>query len=529
MSWADERLERCRGFLSEEAPGERTFGRYRLLEPLGEGGSGVVFRARDEELGRDVALKMLKAVQALSPVELERFRREGRNAARLRHPAIVTVFDVGREGDVFYYTMEVVPGRPFRPGGDRARDLGVLEKVAWAMQHAHEQGILHRDLKPGNILVDERGEPHLLDFGLSRDVAAPSEITRQGSVFGTPGYMAPEQAGSGAADARSDVYALGAMLYEILAGRPPVVGSTFEESVARLRSEEPAPPPGPPELAAVAMKALEREPARRYATAAAFARELERFRAGKPVEARPRRGASPLLARLFLAGAAGLVALWALTGGPGPVGHWTLEEAGELQSDASGNGFPGAARGGPERVPGPRGGALRFDGVDDRVELPGAPALDRLQEGSYTIAAWFRPEGLPSTEGGAIVMKPGFHEGIRYLGDGGFVMEHWLADGRCVAAGTWQERFPPGPVYHVAGVVDRQAGRVEIFVDGRRAGTASMPPGAASLPPGPAPWRIGMANPPGSRFACPARGLIDDVRLYARALGESEIRALAAR
>ncbi|HVE39787.1 MAG TPA: serine/threonine-protein kinase, partial [Planctomycetota bacterium] len=273
---------------SAATPSRRRLGRYELFELLGEGATGLVFRARDEALGRDVALKMLKTAQSFSPTLTERFKREGRNVARLKHPGIVGIYDVGTEGDVLYYTMELVSGRPFDPAaGELAQRIRVLEQVARAVQHAHMQGLIHRDLKPANILVDPQGSPRLLDFGLSRDLDSAGELSRTGTLLGTPYYMAPEQAEGRVreVDARTDVYALGVILYEILAGRVPFAGDEMTALLREVIAAKAAPPPGPPALRAIALKAMKKDPAARYATAEAFAQDLANYLEGKPVEA----------------------------------------------------------------------------------------------------------------------------------------------------------------------------------------------------------------------------------------------------
>jgi tRNA A-37 threonylcarbamoyl transferase component Bud32 len=296
----------------------RRLGRYELLELLGEGATGLVFRARDEALGREVALKMLKTVQSMSPILVERFKREGRNVARLKHPGIVAIYDTGNEEDALYYTMELVPGRPFDPcAGELSPRVRILAQVARAVEYAHEQGLVHRDLKPANILVDPQGLPRLLDFGLSRDLDAAGDLSRTGTVLGTPHYMAPEQAAGRIreVDGRTDVYALGVILYEILAGRVPFDGPDMASLLHHVIDGKAAQPPGPEGLRAIALKAMRKAPAARYATAGAFAMDLERYLEGKPVgalTALPRRRwarwvAGLTAAAVLLAGAALLV------------------------------------------------------------------------------------------------------------------------------------------------------------------------------------------------------------------------------
>ena len=310
MTPSDEQREKLRWFLSsggdedrhptmgglggEDAPAaptaERRLGKYRLIERIGEGGMGVVFRALDEELRREVALKMLKTAQAYSAGQMERFQREARNTARLRHPGIATLYETGRAGDVVYLCLELISGKPFDPRADNLHvRVALLEKVARAVQYAHEQGVIHRDLKPGNILVDERGEPHLLDFGLSRDLEQASELTRSGAFFGTPSYASPEQAEGRIRDldTRADIYSLGAILYEVLTGEVPFTGASVPEILRKVSVEEPAAPKGPADLRTICLKALEKDPTRRYASAGALADDLGRWLRGEPIEARP--------------------------------------------------------------------------------------------------------------------------------------------------------------------------------------------------------------------------------------------------
>jgi serine/threonine-protein kinase len=274
-------------------------GKYAILEEVQVGGMGIVYKAQDTELDRIVALKIIKGGLLATTEEIARFRQEARAAARLDHPNIVPVHDIGGEEGRLYFTMA------FAWGGSLARRLScfiadpraaaaLVETVARAVHYAHEKGILHRDLKPGNILFDERGTPWVGDFGLAKFVDGSLELTRTGQALGTPAYMAPEQA-HGHTDRispRTDVWALGVLLYELLTGQRPFQGKSQEEQLHQVRTAEPSRPRTVNRsldgaLETVILKCLEKEPARRYASAEALADDLARWLRGEPVLARP--------------------------------------------------------------------------------------------------------------------------------------------------------------------------------------------------------------------------------------------------
>jgi WD40 repeat protein len=328
-------------------------GRYRILRRVGRGGMGVVYEALQESLGRRVALKVLSRIGLAEPTTRARFRREAETTARLHHPHIVQIFEVGEHDGQPFLALEFVAGPSL---ADRLRDApqpprpaaALVEALARAVHHAHEQGIVHRDLKPANVLLagggweppDRSGRagdsphplagytPKITDFGLAHHVGG-GDLTATGEIVGTPSYMAPEQAW-GKSKRRpvgpaADVYALGAVLYECLTGRPPFKGATLLGTIEQVCFQEPVPPTHlqpkvPRDLETVCLKCLEKEPGKRYASALDLAEDLRRFQAGEPVAAR-RAGPGERLRRWCrrnpapaAAGVLGVVALLAVAG-----------------------------------------------------------------------------------------------------------------------------------------------------------------------------------------------------------------------
>src|SRR5256886_16772583 len=273
-------------------------GDYELLEEVGRGGQGVVFRARQKSLNRTVALKVISLGQWASKAHLKRFRLEAKAAARLEHPGIVPIHEVGERDGSCYFSMKFVEGGQLDEVVRRApmpirQAVELIAKVARTVHYAHEHGILHRDIKPGNILLDRKGEPHLTDFGLARLVESESSVTQTLDVLGTPSYMAPEQAvGNNAAiSSLTDVYGLGAVLYQLLTGQPPFAGGTTYETIKLLLDTEPKPPRllNPKidrDLSTICLKCLEKDSKRRYSSALALAEDLERWLKHEPIDAR---------------------------------------------------------------------------------------------------------------------------------------------------------------------------------------------------------------------------------------------------
>jgi tRNA A-37 threonylcarbamoyl transferase component Bud32/tetratricopeptide (TPR) repeat protein len=275
------------------------FGDYELLEEVGRGGMGVVYRARQMSLVRLVAIKMVRAGHLASAEERQRFRVETDATASLDHPNIVPIYDVGTRDGQPYYCMKLISGGNLtehlaRYETDPRAAAELIATTARAVHHAHQHGILHRDLKPSNILLDAEGRPHLVDFGLAKRSEAETNLTLSGVLVGTPSYMAPELAlgRKGAVSTATDVYGLGAVFYALLTGKPPFRSETILQTLEDVRERSPDPPSGSNQrvdrdLETICLKCLEKEPGKRYGSAEALAQDLERWLAGKPIVARP--------------------------------------------------------------------------------------------------------------------------------------------------------------------------------------------------------------------------------------------------
>ncbi len=281
----------------------RVFGNYELLERIGQGGMGIVFKARQRNLNRIVALKLMLSGPLATEAEIKRFRGEANSAATLQHPHVVAIHEVGEQDGHHYFSMDYVEGQSL---GDVVRRTPLpaqqavryVKTIAEAIHYAHQHGILHRDLKPDNVLIDAHDQPRITDFGLAKQITVDSELTASGAVLGTPSYMPPEQAAGKRREIgpASDVYSIGAILYDLLTGRPPFRAETPLDTLRQVLDAEPAAPrllnrKVPRDLEVICLKCLAKEPQRRYATAQELADDLGRFARSEPILARPPSGA----------------------------------------------------------------------------------------------------------------------------------------------------------------------------------------------------------------------------------------------
>ena len=273
-------------------------GDYELLEEVARGGMGVVYRAKHAVLQREAAVKMILSGRFSSASELQRFQVEAEAAAQLDHAAIVPIFDTGEHDGKAWYAMKYVSGGSLAQRMDEFRTdirkgIAMLHRVTEGVHHAHQRGILHRDLKPGNILIDESGDPLITDLGLAKKTAGDSRLTETGAIIGTPAYMPPEQAGSATnVTTAADIYSLGAIMYEMLTGQPPHTGSNALETVMQVRDQDPAEPRRinravDPELELICLKCIARNPEDRYASAGLLADDLNAWLRGKPISLKP--------------------------------------------------------------------------------------------------------------------------------------------------------------------------------------------------------------------------------------------------
>src|SRR5271165_2134884 len=272
-------------------------GRYELTHLIARGGMAQVYRAVDLQLDRPVALKVLFPELSVDRTFVERFRREAQAAANLSHPNIVPVFDWGEDDGAYFIVMEYIDGRPLSavlrdPQPVPPTQIATIGAgVAAALAFAHRHGVVHRDVKPGNVLITPEGDVKVTDFGIARAVNTEESLTQTGAVMGTAAYFSPEQAEGKGVDARSDIYSLGVVLYEMAVGRPPFTGDSPIAVASKHVRDHPvlprvANPAVPAALEAVIMKAMAKNPNDRYATAEELRADLLRFAEGRPVEAR---------------------------------------------------------------------------------------------------------------------------------------------------------------------------------------------------------------------------------------------------
>jgi hypothetical protein len=435
------------------SPGEAAFGNYEVIEEVGRGAMGVVFKARQLRAERFVALKVIKDGNNVDGVQRERFRTEAQALARLQHPNIVQVFEVGEERGCPFFSMEFVDGgslsRKIKADGPLApaEAARLTEALAHAVEAAHRLRVLHRDLKPSNILLTTDGSPKVSDFGLAKRLDAEDGMTQAGALLGTPSYMAPEQAAgmNNKVGPHTDVYALGAILYEMLVGRPPFRDESPMATMQRVLDTPLVPPRSrrqgvPPVLEAICVKCLEKEPLRRYASAAELAGDLARWRRGEPTVARPLSAMQKVgrfvRRRPWLTAA--LIVLPLVAAGYGYV--WWNEPLRSIERGlsyghavtlVSATGLPKWYRWERGEVPLTTSlvvsdGACSFQAVDGSVlELLPDPQCDR-----YRLTAELRQDaiGLPGEEANPAAGSVGLYVAARYYPEAGLrVRSHWLA------------------------------------------------------------------------------------------------------
>jgi WD40 repeat protein len=329
-------------------PALQQMGDYTLESEIARGGMGIVYKARQVSLNRTVAFKMVLSGQFASTEDLDRFHVEAEAAASLDHPNIVPIYEVGEHAGHHFFSMKLVDGSSMaremrRLVAEPREGVRILAKVCRAIHYAHQRGILHRDLKPGNILLDKAGEPHVTDFGLAKKFEGDSNLTQTGTILGTPAYMAPEQASRtrGALTTAADVYSLGAILYEILTGRPPFVSDSPIDTLMMLLERDPERPgalvPGcDRDLETIALKCLEKSPTARFASADALAQDLEHWLANEPISARPittwERGVKWTRRRPAIAALIAAVVVVAVAGFAGVIFQWRQAVAARLDA-----------------------------------------------------------------------------------------------------------------------------------------------------------------------------------------------------
>jgi predicted Ser/Thr protein kinase len=475
---------------------------YEVLGVLGKGGMGIVYKARQVSLNRVVALKMILHAEHATEDERRRFQAEAEAVARLQHPNIVRVHEVGEHGGLPYFSLEFCPGGSLEKRLDGTpweprRAARLVETLARAMHAAHQKGLVHRDLKPANVLLAEDGTPQVSDFGLAKCLDVPG-LTQTGAIVGTPSYMAPEQA-SGRKDIgpAADVYALGAILYELLTGRPPFKAATPMDTVMQVLSGEAVPvrrlqPKVPKDLETICLKCLEKESKKRYASAEELAEDLKCWQAGEPIRARPvgrvERGWKWVRRNPVVAGLAGAVAM-ALSAGLVATTIYALGEARQRQR-AEREAYQA-------RLAAAVTALTEHDVIEARDQLHAAPEGLRGWEWHHLSSR--AEEEMPS------VVRPGkdYHAFVGFF-EPDLLLAASTQDHRVLLVdmhkGAVLRELGTGVV--LPGVSQTRQGPLLLAVDG--ASLSLVCPtgvvGRVPLPPGPAPY-AGVLSPDGTHLA----------------------------